>query len=71
MQHVVIKRDNDGNAVDTVEYEVVNLCKLSKTQRQQIVNEALATSEQSNEEFERKFHDRVQRYVVHALHMRL
>lgn len=55
---VLKKEDEEAEAVG---FEVVNLRKMSKTQMQDVVDSALATSEQSNEEFERKFHDRVKR----------
>ena len=56
---MVHKKEGDEQADG---FEVVNLRKMGKTQRQLVVDRALATSEQSNEEFERKFQERVQRY---------
>ncbi|KAK9848337.1 hypothetical protein WJX84_003726, partial [Apatococcus fuscideae] len=47
--HVVHKKEED---TEEEGYEVVNLRKMGKTQRQLVVDRALATSEQSNEEFE-------------------
>ena len=61
VQHVVLKKEDEEK--EAVEFEVVNLRKMSKTQMQDVVDSALATSEQSNEEFERKFHERVQQYA--------
>lgn len=62
VQHVVLKKVDEEE--EAVEFEVVNLRKMSKTQMQDVVDSALATSEQSNEEFERKLYERVQRYAL-------
>ncbi len=61
----MVHKKEEGGEADGI--EVVNLRKMGKTQRQLVVDRALATSEQSNEEFERKFQQRVQRYVLHLL----
>ena len=60
---MVLKKYKEVNEEEeeAVGFEVVNLRNMSRTQMQDVVDSALATSEQSNEEFERKFHDRVQR----------
>lgn len=63
-QHVVHQKDNGDDAGG---FEVVNLRKMGKTQRQLVVDRALATSEQSNEEFERKLQERVERCTTLAL----
>ncbi|KAK9836509.1 hypothetical protein WJX74_001987 [Apatococcus lobatus] len=61
--HVVLKKGNEEQ--EAVGYEVINLLKMSKTQMQDVVDSALGTSGQSNEEFQRKFHERVQRAGIH------
>lgn len=56
-------------------YEIVDLKKLGKTHRQIVVDRALRTTEQDNEEFLRKFEERVRRYhsasMTHACKYRL